>query len=68
MCDGCKVKDDPTDFGAFVHAFTYAAKKPELRKKVVRKARKLFLIETGKGKKEAAAENQKTLENEDGIH
>ena len=45
MCDDCKVKDAPTDFGAFVHAYTYAKKNHKLRRKVVRKARKLFLLE-----------------------
>jgi len=45
MCDGCKVKDAPTDFGAFVHAYIYAKNNPKLRQKVVRKARKLFLVE-----------------------
>ncbi len=34
-----------TDFGAFVRAYRYTRDKPDLRRKVIRKARQLFLVE-----------------------
>ncbi|MFW5637288.1 MAG: hypothetical protein ACOC3W_01065 [Thermodesulfobacteriota bacterium] len=39
-----------TDFGAFVRAYRYTRDKPDLRRKVIRKARQLFMIERPKEK------------------
>lgn len=45
-CDGEGGRDRESDFGAYVQAYRSTRDKPELRKKVIQKARQLFLIRT----------------------
>lgn len=44
-CNDGKGGDCKTDFGAFVQAYRSTRDKPELRQKVIQKARRLFLVE-----------------------
>ena len=49
-CQGEGCTDYKTDFGAYVKAYRSTRDKPELREKVIEKARRLFLIDNSREK------------------